>query len=250
VPIPDLAPRTSAPPSPLFGTTHWSVVLAAGQGDSPKAAKALESLCRSYWYPLYAFARRAGHSPADAEDLTQGFFLHFLKHRLVARVGPEKGKFRSFLLVSFNHFLADQRDRAACQKRGGDQEQISLDASTGEQRYRLEPVELRDPQKQYELSWAMTVLDQVLMRLESEFAGAAKQRLFAALRSHLLAEAAPQTYTEIAQNFAMTESAVKGTVHRMRRRYRELFRDELSHTVTSREELDAEMRHLLVVVST
>ena len=209
----------------------------------------MEQLCRTYWYPIYAFARRIGCSPHDAEDATQGFFTHFLAYRLATQVAPEKGKFRSFLLVAFKNFLATERDRARCEKRGGGREIVSFDTHSAEQRFHLEPVDLRDPEAQYELSWAMALLDNVLGQLEQDFVAAGKAGLFAALRSHLLAEPTEQTYAAIADRFDLTETAVKGTVHRMRRRYRELFREQMAHTIDGPEELDAELRHLLAVVS-
>jgi DNA-directed RNA polymerase specialized sigma24 family protein len=163
---------------PQFTTTHWSVVLAAARPEAPEAAAALESLCRAYWYPLYAYVRREGHNPADAQDLTQGFFAGLLARSSLLRVAPEKGKFRSFLLASMRHFLSDQRDRVRTVKRGGRAEIISLDAQEAEDRYRLEPIDHLDAERIYERRWAMTLLEQALIRLRDESAAAGKTEFF------------------------------------------------------------------------
>ena len=162
----------------LFATTHWSVVLAAANEDTPEAAAALERLCRTYWYPLYAYVRREGHSPADAQDLTQEFFARLLARHSLAQVAPEKGKFRSFLLAAMRHFLSDQREQARTTKRGGRVVILSLDAQEAEDRYRLEPIDRLDAEKIYERRWAMTLLEQALKRLGEESAVAGKTELF------------------------------------------------------------------------
>src|SRR6266704_6836650 len=162
----------------IFATTHWSVILAAKEGDSPSAQEALEKLCRAYWYPIYAYLRRRGCGEHDAQDLTQGFFAQLLERRSIQGVEREKGKFRSFLLASLNYFVADERDRANAQKRGGGREIFSLDVQEAEQRYRLEPADEHSPEKIFEHRWAMTLLDQVLARLGQEFTDAGKRKLF------------------------------------------------------------------------
>jgi RNA polymerase sigma-70 factor (ECF subfamily) len=248
-PTQPVEPTDGASDARQFATTHWSVVRLAGGAGSEAAASALARLCETYWYPLYAYARRAGLGAQDAEDRTQSFFEHFLRHNLAARADRARGRFRSFLLASFQHHLADRHDRDTALKRGGGAPVLSFDAEWGEERYRLEPVDLADPQHQYELSWAMTILDTVLARLEQELAATGRAGLFEALRGHLLAADDGDTYAQIAARLGMTESAVKGTVHRMRLRYRALFREEIGHTVSSREELDAELRHLLQIIS-
>jgi RNA polymerase sigma-70 factor (ECF subfamily) len=232
----------------LFTTTHWSVILAAANQETPEAAAALESLCRAYWYPLYAYVRREGHNPADAQDLTQGFFAGLLARNSLLRVAPEKGKFRSFLLASMRHFLSDQRDRARTAKRGGGQEVLSLDAQEAEERYHLEPVDRLDAERIYERRWAMTLLEQALSRLREETIAAGKADAFAALRDFVAGEN-DISCAEAAAQLGLTEGAVKSAVHRLRQRYRELVREEIARTVTDPEEIDEEIRYLITVMS-
>jgi RNA polymerase sigma-70 factor (ECF subfamily) len=224
-------------------------VLAAGDPSTAGADAALAELCRTYWYPLYAFVRRKGHSPHDAQDLTQGFFARLLEKNYVAQAERERGRFRTFLLAALNHFLADEWDRSQRQKRGGGRKLISFDAASAEERYRLEPIEQLDAAKLYERRWLTTLLDQVLARLEQEFRDAGNSALFDGLRSSLLAEADGQSYAEIGARLGLTESAVKQAVHRLRRRYRELFREEIAQTVASPGELEDELKHLFAVSS-
>ena len=231
-----------------FTTTHWSVVLRAGDGDSPQAASALEQLCRTYWYPLYAYVRREGHTPPDAQDLTQEFFARLLARNSLAQVGPQKGKFRSFLLAALRHFLSDQRDRDRAVKRGGGAEVLSLDAQEAEERYRLEPVERLDAEKIYERRWAMTLLERALIRLREESAAAGKAELFERLRSFVAGDS-EVTCAEAATELGLSESAVKSAVHRLRERYRELVREEIAHTVADPAEIEAEIRYLITVIS-
>jgi len=232
----------------IFATTHWSVVLAARETDAPQAAAALEKLCRTYWYPLYAYLRRRGYGEHDAQDLTQGFFAHLFERDWLHGVARDKGRFRSFLLASLNYFLADQRDRANAQKRGGGQPTISFDAREAEERYRLEPVDERSPDKLFERRWAMTLLDQVLARLGQEFADAGKRELFNRLQPFLVEGTGEKTYAETAREGGMTEEALKKAVQRMRRRYHQLFREEIAQTVASPEEVEEELRHLCAVL--
>ncbi|MEK7675189.1 MAG: sigma-70 family RNA polymerase sigma factor [Verrucomicrobiota bacterium] len=232
-----------------FATTHWSVVLAAQAAHTPQAAKALEKLCRTYWYPLYAYVRREGSSALDAQDLTQEFFARLLEKNYLGQVAREKGKFRSFLLAALRHFLADQRDRARAVKRGGGADCISLDAQTAEERYRLEPADELNPEKIYERRWAMTLLDQVLRHLEAEFAATGKRPLFEHLKVFLLDEKGVGSYAETAARLEMTEGALRVAVHRLRQRYGELFRNEIAHTVARPDEIEEEVRHLLRVLS-
>ncbi len=233
----------------IFATTHWSVILAAKEGDSPSAQEALEKLCRAYWYPIYAYLRRRGCGEHDAQDLTQGFFAQLLERRSIQGVEREKGKFRSFLLASLNYFLADERDRANAQKRGGGRQILSLDTQEAEQRYRLEPVDERSPDKLFERRWAMTLLDLVLARLGQEFAEAGKRELFERLQPFLVEGTGDKTFAQLAQEVGMTEEAVKKAAQRMRRRYHQLFREEIAQTVASPEEVDEELRHLCHVLS-
>ena len=232
----------------VFATTHWSVVLATREISSPEGAAALERLCRTYWYPLYAYVRRLGFSEHDAQDLTQGFFAQLLERRSIQTVEREKGKFRSFLLASLNYYVADERDRANAQKRGGGREALSLDVQEAEQRYRLEPADERSPEKIFELRWAMTLLDQVLTRLAAEFSAAGKPELFNRLKPYLVEGSGEKTYAETAREGGMTEEALKKAVQRMRRRYHQLFREEIAQTVASPAEVDEELRHLCTVL--
>jgi len=235
--------------SGLFTTTHWSVVLAAGQADAPEAGEALEKLCRAYWYPLYAYVRRRGHGHEDAQDLTQAFLLQLLERKSFARVAPGKGRFRSFLLAGLNYFLADAGDRARAQKRGGGQPALSFDAQTAEQRYRLEPVDELSPDKLFERQWALALLDEVLARLEKEFREAGKAGLFQRLRVFLVAGRGEATYAEVAAGLGLTSEAVKKAVQRMRHRYYALFREAIAQTVASPVEVEDEMRYLCAVMA-
>ena len=245
--------KTDAPGAvalPLFTTTHWSVVLATAEQDSPQGAAALEKLCRTYWYPLYCYVRRRGYGHEDAQDLTQGFLLQLLERHSLARVDASKGRFRSFLLAGLNYFLSDQRDRAAAQKRGGGQPTLSfMDTRDADERYRLEPVDERSPDKLFERRWALTLLDQVLARLEQEFREAGKLELFQRLRAFLVAGTGEQSYAGIGGELGMSGEAVKKAVHRMRHRYYELFREEIAHTVSGPAEVEEEMRYLCAVMA-
>jgi DNA-directed RNA polymerase specialized sigma24 family protein len=235
---------------PLFATTHWSVVLATADQDSPQGAAALEKLCRTYWYPLYCYVRRHGYGHEDAQDLTQGFLLQLLERHSLARVDAGKGRFRSFLLAGLNYFLADHRDRASAQKRGGGQPLLSfMDGSVADERYRLEPVDERSPDKLFERRWALTLLDQVLTRLEQEFRETGKAELFQRLHVFLVAGTGEDSYAAAGAELGMSGDAVKKAVHRMRHRYYELFREEIAHTVADPAEVEEEMRYLCTVMA-
>jgi RNA polymerase sigma-70 factor (ECF subfamily) len=214
------------------------MVLAAGRGESPQAARALDELCRIYWYPLYAYVRRCGHEAREAEDLTQEFFARLLAKNYLADVQREKGKFRSFLLASLKHFLANEWDRARAQKRGGQHTHLSLD--TAETRYRAEPTDELSADKLLDRQWAIALLDQVLNRLGAETD--AKQ--FDALKPFLTADKDAIPYGEVAGKLGTTEGAVKVAVHRLRKRYRQLLREEIAHTVAGPAEVEEEIRHL------
>jgi RNA polymerase sigma factor (sigma-70 family) len=232
-----------------FGTTHWSVVLAAGDAESPRAEFALAELCRCYWYPLYAFVRRKGHTPHDAEDLTQAFFSRLLEKNYVAQADPERGRFRTYLLAALTHFLADEWDKARRLKRGGGREIISFDAASAEERYQLEPIDQLDAAKLYERRWVTTLFEQVLGRLEQEFRDNGKTELFMSLKGALLCEPDGPTYGELGTQLDLKEDAIKQSVHRMRRRYRELFREEIAQTVAGPGEVEDELNHLFAVLS-
>ena len=249
MPPPHEPPDSTSAPREWFATTHWSVVLAAGGDSTSSASAALEQLCRTYWYPLYAFVRRKGHSSEDAQDLTQAFFGRLLEKNYVAQADRERGRFRTFLLAALNHFLADEWDKTQRQKRGGGREIISFDAASAEDRYRLEPIEQLDAAKLYERRWVTTLFDQVLSRLEQEFRDAGKGELFDGLKSSLLAEDSGLSYAELGARLGLKEDAVKQAVSRMRRRYRELFREEIAQTVAGPGEVEAELRHLFAVLS-
>lgn len=244
----DQHPSSSAEVPAYFATTHWSLVLAAGH-PTPGAHAALAKLCQIYWYPLYAYVRRQGHGPHDAQDLTQEFFARLLEQHSVAEVRREKGKFRSFLLAAMNHFLANEWDRARAQKRGGRCRLVSLDAASAEDRYRLEPVDQLTPDRIFERRWALTLLEEVLRRLGRDYAAAGKAELFAQLKSCLTGERAALPYARLAARLGLTEGAVKVAVHRLRQRYRQILRAEIAHTVACPEEIEDEIRHLFAVVA-
>ena len=219
--------------------------MAAGNGDSALAADALEQLCRTYWYPLYAFVRRQGHEAHDAEDLTQEFFARFLAKEYFGRADPALGQFRSFLLACLKNFLLEQGRQARRIKRGGGQTVISLDSRSAEERYGSEPMDPMTPEQVYERRWALTLLETVLVRLAEEQSVAGKERVFAQLKDYLWGEAHRTGYAEMAERLGMTEGAVKVTVHRLRRRLRDLLREEVAHTVATDAEIDEELQHLI-----
>ncbi len=232
-----------------FVTTHWSVVLAAGRGATPGSQAALEQLCRTYWYPLYAYVRRRGNSPHDAQDFTQEFFARLLAGDSLAQVNAAKGKFRSFLLASMNHFLANQHERASALKRGGDRVFISLDEFAPEERYDLEPVTGVTADQLFERRWARTVLDAALAQLRKEFAQSGKLEHFEHLKVFLQNEAAAGDYERLAPELKLSPGAVAVAVHRLRLRYRELVRLEIANTVSCPSELEEEMRHLFTLLT-
>jgi RNA polymerase sigma-70 factor (ECF subfamily) len=219
-------------------------VLLAGQNSSEKSSEALATLCRAYWFPLYAYLRRQGCSPHDAQDLTQAFLLHLMEKHTLSRVDPGKGKFRSFLLASLQYFLADQRDKAQASKRGGGATIITLDSTDAEERYRAEAVDNLDPARVFERRWATTLLNRALARLETEFAEPARKRRFEQLQVFLLGDPQALSYADAAKQLGIKEGAVKVAVLRLRQRFRELLRGEIAGTVSGEGEIDEEMRHL------
>jgi DNA-directed RNA polymerase specialized sigma24 family protein len=230
-----------------FATTNWSVVLAAGLEDCPRAAAALERLCQIYWYPIYAFIRRRGFDQHTAEDLAQSFFACLLGKEMLKKVDRHKGKFRSFLLAALANFLANEWDARRAVKRGGDRQIVSLDGMEAEELYQNEPVEPLTPEKLFERSWAFTLLERTLARLKREYAD--KAELFGALEPELTSEATPGLYSAKAAELKMSEGAVKVALHRLRRRFGELLRSEIAHTVSQPEEVDEEIRHLFAAIS-
>ncbi|MGB0581032.1 MAG: RNA polymerase sigma factor [Limisphaerales bacterium] len=227
-----------------FLTTHWSVVQAAG-GDSTRAFAAMERLCQTYWYPLYAYARRAGHSAPDAEDYSQAFFLKCLEKDTLSAADQARGRFRSFLLIAFKRFVANEQQKARARKRGGGSRLVELDALEAEERYALEPADVASADKLFERRWAMTLLDRVLERLELEQANAGNSDTFAALKEFLTGAGRGTPHSGLAARLGVTENVVKVTVHRLRKRYRELLNDEIANTVSSSEDIEEERRHLL-----
>jgi RNA polymerase sigma factor (sigma-70 family) len=232
-------------PGARFTTTHWSVVLAAGSTASPESERALEKLCRAYWYPLYAYVRRCGHSPDEAQDLVQEFFQRLLTCNWIARADRNKGRFRTFLLCGLQNFLGNEWQKANRLKRGRGHSFISLDATKAEHRYALEPADLASPDKLFDRRWAMMILERVLDRVEAEETKAGAAERFKALKSTLLGEPSEETYLQLAQRFAVAQSTVKSWVHRLRRHYRELLREEVARTVAGPEDVQEELRHVL-----
>jgi len=226
-----------------FATTHWSMVVNAGGGRSPEASRALATLCENYWFPLYAFVRRAGYSAEDAQDLTQEFFVRLLDKHFLAAADRKKGRFRTFLLTAVKRFLANEHDRVRAQKRGGGQRIVSLEGLEPETRYRREPADTLTPEQIFEQQWALTLLDQVLAQLQAEMTAGNKASLFDALKGHLTGGQAAG-YAATAARLGMTEGAVKVAAHRLRRRYRELLRDEIAQTVASPDQIEEEIRYL------
>jgi RNA polymerase sigma-70 factor (ECF subfamily) len=233
-----------------FTTTHWSVIARAGRSDSPEAQAALAELCQTYWYPLYAFIRHCGYGAEDAQDLTQEFFVRFLAKRFHAAARPERGRFRSFLLMTLKRFLANQTRRARAQKRGGGQPVFSIDQGLAESRYTAEPAHRFSADVLFERRWARTLLEQVLARLEAEYGAGEKKRLFECLKDCLTRESSALPYATIAAQAGMTEAAVKVAAHRIRARYRELLRDGIAKTVSGPDEVEEEIRHLFATFGT
>ena len=224
-------------------------MLAAGQSDSVGAKAALENLCRTYWPPLYAFVRRQGHSPADAQDLTQEFFTRLLQKNYLGSVDPAKGRFRSFLLASMKHFLANEWDKAKAAKRGGGIVFVPINVDSAETACGVDPADQLSPDKLFERRWALTLLEQVLSRLREEHARGGKHDLFEQLKSTLAGQRDSLPYAAIAARLGMSEVAVKVTVHRLRQRYREILREEISHTVCGPQEVEDELRALFSALS-
>jgi len=245
----DNGTRATPPASGAFATTHWSVVLAAADQERPEAAEALETLCRTYWYPLYAFVRREGHSPHDAEDLLQGFFVRFLEKHYLGDVHQAKGRFRSFLLSAMKHYLADQWDKAHAVKRGGRIQFVSLEGEPAENRYREEVASELTPERLYEQRWACALLERVMVRLEQDFHAAGKGPLFTVLVRLLPDDDPTVSYAELAAEHGLSEGALRMKVQRLRRRYQRLLREEIAHTVARPEDVDDEIRWLFSVVS-
>jgi len=232
-----------------FATTHWSIVLTA-QGRSPAADEALEKLCRVYWWPLYGFVRRNGYTPEEAQDLTQAFFARLLERRDLETVSQERGRLRSYLLASIRNFLSKARDRELAVKRGEGRPLISLDDLLARERADQEPAHKLSADRIYERRWALTLLEQVLVRLGAEYDAVGKLPLFDRLKELLAGEPRQPSQAKIATEMQMTENAVKQAFHRLRHRYRQLLHEEIAHTVSAADDVEEELRHFIAVLQT
>ena len=232
-----------------FATTHWSVVLTA-QGESPAAHEALEKLCRTYWWPLYGFVRRQGYKPEEAQDLTQAFFARLLERRDLETVGQERGRLRSYLLASLKNFLSKARHREMTVKRGEGRPLISLDDLLARERADQEPAHKLSADRIYERRWALTLLEQVLVRLGAEYEATGKLPLFDRLKELLAGDSGQPSQAKIAAEMQMTENAVKQAFHRLRHRYRQLLHEEIAHTVAVPDDVEDELRHFIAVLQT
>jgi RNA polymerase sigma-70 factor (ECF subfamily) len=228
----------------IFATTRWTLVLAAGRPGAPQADVALEELCRIYWYPLYAYVRRLTPTREDAEDLTQSFFARFLEKNYLEKLGSEKGKFRAFLLASLKHFLANEWDRARCQKRGGGVGNLSLDWHTADTKYQFTVADGLSPDRLYDRAWAITLLERVIARLRQDAAAEGKSEQFDQLKPFLTVGAATIPYAQAAAGLGLAEGAVRVAVHRLRRRYREVLREEIAQTLSDQAQAEEELRSL------
>jgi DNA-directed RNA polymerase specialized sigma24 family protein len=233
-----------------FVTTHWSLVLDAGGELTPQGRQALATLCERYWSPLYVYLRHRGHSAEDAQDLTQGFFVHVLEKHALDSVDPARGRFRSFLLASLNHYVSNVRDRDLAQKRGGRAPQIAIDRMTAEEWYQREPADPWTPETLFDRQWALTVLEGVFLRLRSEVHAQGKGVLFEHVKTYLSGEEPVARYANVGAALGMSEAAVKAAVHRLRRRYRELLYQEIADAVGSPDDVEPELRYLIAAVGT
>jgi len=230
----------------MFPTTQWSVVLAARGHTGAEAREALESLCSVYWYPLYAYTRSRGNDPETARDLTQAFFAHLLERDLLQPVDPAKGRFRSFLLASLKNFLGHERERAQALKRGGGVPTLSMDGEDAEGRFSREPVERLTPEQIFERRWGLTIMQRAMERLEA--ASASRPGQFDRLKGYLTGAEPQVAYRQAAADLGLSEGAVKTAVHRLRREYGLILREEIKATIADADELDDELRHLLAVI--
>ncbi len=244
----DRHPEAEGRRAAQFPTTRWSLIVLARKRDTTTECEdALASLCASYWYSLYAFARRLGYTVEDAKDLTQGFFVRLLEKNYLLQFERERGRFRTFLLAAFRHYVANEYDRARAEKRGGGYRTLSLDFDDAEVRYRHEPVDPQTPERIYERRWALTVLDRALDRVAGEY-GMGRRAWFDRLQPFLAAEAHELSCTRIAAELETTENAVRVALHRLRRRFREALRAEVAETVANTEETEDEIHFLFTAV--
>jgi len=234
--------------SELFPTTHWSVVLAGADSANPESRRALETLCRQYWYPVYAHARLLGHDKDAAQDLAQNFFVYLLEKRVLKVADPERGRFRAFLKVTFSHFLANERRTARALKRGGGRANLCVDADAAESRYRLEPVDATTPEQSFERLWARTMLARSFERIEGEMRDEGTFDRFRNLQPFLTGKAGDDAYRRVGRELGLSVGAVKSAVYRLRRRFGQVLRDEVAHTVRDPRQVDDELRHLFAAL--
>lgn len=247
---PFLPPNASGIAQAAFHTTHWSIIQLAGSGSSPEAQSALAALFRAYWYPAYAHVRRAGHPPATAQDVVQDVFLALISKDQLAAVGPGRGRFRSYLLTAINHHLANEWHRRNAEKRGGGAIHLPLDATLAEEQYAADAVDLRSPEILFDRRWALTVLERASAQLRAEWTSAGKATVFAHLLPYLDGDQNAPPLARTAHELDLNEGALRVTIHRLRRRYRELVREEIAATLTHPEDVEDEIRHLLQVLRT
>ena len=236
--------QTSTAPGDVFATTHWTVVLAAGKRSTPQADVALEQLCRTYWFPLYAYVRRRGHTKEDAEDLVQAFFARFLAKNYLAGLSAERGRFRAFLLASLKHFLINDWKKSQRQKRGGGEAALSLDWQTADTKFQVAATNEPSPDKAFDREWALALLAKVIERLQKECEADGKAKLFGQLKTFLTADKDGTAQSEAAKVLGMEEGAVRVAIHRLRKRYRQLLRAEIARTLADAADVDEEMRAL------
>lgn len=240
---------SSSLPGRSFATTQWSVVLRAGQQSQPAAADALAALCERYWSPVYVYLRRRCRDEHSAQDLTQGFFAHLLEHNAVAEASPERGLFRSFLLTAAKNFLTNAVRYEQAQKRGGGRQLLSLDWEVGESRWRqLEPGHSATAERLFEREWALRLLQEVMQKLRAEFTEAGKQGQFEILRQTLMGDSGRLPYESLGQQLGQSPEAARQAAHRLRKRYRELLRQEVSATLADDEDIEAEIRNLIEIL--
>jgi RNA polymerase sigma-70 factor (ECF subfamily) len=241
---------SSTAPGDVFATTHWTVVLAAGRRCTPQSDHALEELCRTYWFPLYAYVRRRGHTKEDAEDLVQAFFARFLARNYLEGLSAERGRFRAFLLASLKHFLANEWDKSQRQKRGGHVTHLSLDWQTADTQFQISASAEPSPDRAFDREWALALLERVIVRLREECAAAGKARQFEQLKPLLTADKGDLPHADAARALGLDEGAVRVAVHRLRKRYRQLLRAEIAQTLSDPAMVDEEMRALFGAFST
>ncbi len=237
-------PSSDTPRGDIFVTTRWTVVLSAGRKSSPQSDRALGELCQTYWYPLYAYVRRQGKTKEDAEDLVQAFFEKFLEKNYLEGLSAERGKFRAFLLASLKHFLANEWDKSQRQKRGGGVTHLSLDWQSADARFHLDPPDPASPDKTFDREWALALLERVIARLRDECVADGKEKLFVQSRGYLMVGESAIPYVDAANSLGLEEGAVRVAVHRLRKRYRQLLRDEIAQTLDDPAQVAEELRAL------